>query len=64
MTRTTPYRVHTNRASMDYRSGIQPMPAPSLWRAHWRQVVLTTAALLAVIVGVPFALGIAAGWAS
>ncbi len=42
----TAHRIHTNRAPMDYRSGITPMDRPSLWRANW-PVIVGTAALIA-----------------
>ncbi len=39
----TAHRIHTNRAPMDYRSGIVPLDRPSLWRANWREIVGTAA---------------------
>ncbi len=41
-----------------------PHPSDGLWRANWPEIVLVAILSAAVIVGVPFALGIVAGWAS
>ena len=52
MTRTTAYRVITNARPHDYRSGIEPMVEPLLWR----KTVATTALLAVGAYAVGFAL--------
>ncbi len=42
----------------------EPHPSDGIWRSNWPEIVLTVILSAAVIVAVPFALCIVAGWAS